>query len=148
MEHQNDLIGIRIRKRSQKHRIDNAENRGAGADAQGKSDYSGGGEGGRLSQHANAVSYVLGEILNPVHTPSVAALFFDLVYRSKFPLSPGPSLGLSHTRGDGLVRELLDMHLNLALKFRVGIRAMQQGMNPSFDDPNRPHKIFRIRRFG
>src|ERR1039458_736594 len=83
MEHQNDLIGIRIRKRSQKHRIDNAENRGAGADAQGKSDYSGGGEGGRLSQHANAVSYVLGEILNPVHTPSVAALFFDLVYRSK-----------------------------------------------------------------
>jgi hypothetical protein len=126
MEHQYNLIGIRIRKRSQKHRIDNAENRGAGADTQGKSDYSGGGEGGRLPQHANAVSYVLGQILNPVHTARVAALFFDLVDRSEFPQSHGPSLGLSHTCGYGLVRELLDMHPDLALKFRVGIRTMQQ----------------------
>ncbi|SPF36937.1 hypothetical protein SBA4_1930007 [Candidatus Sulfopaludibacter sp. SbA4] len=50
----------------------------------------------------------------------------DLAYRSKFPQSHGPSFGLSHTRSYSLVRELLDMNLNLALKVRVGMGTMQQ----------------------
>jgi hypothetical protein len=64
--------------------------------------------------------------LNRAHAASVAALFFDLLYRSKFPQSHGPSFDLGHTRSDSLVRELLDMNLYLALKFRVGIGTMQK----------------------
>ncbi|HUK14779.1 MAG TPA: hypothetical protein VLW65_00115 [Bryobacteraceae bacterium] len=64
--------------------------------------------------------------MNPAHAASVAALLFDLACWSKFPQSLGSSFGRGHTRSDGLVRELLDMNLNLALQFRVGIDTMQQ----------------------
>jgi hypothetical protein len=50
----------------------------------------------------------------------------DLADWSKFPQSHGPSFALGHTRRYRLVGELLDMNLNLALQFRIGIGTMQQ----------------------
>jgi len=49
-----------------------------------------------------------------------------LLHRSKFPQSHGPGFCVSQTRGDALVRKLLDMKFNFALKFRVGMGAVQQ----------------------
>jgi hypothetical protein len=86
--------------------------------------------------------------LNPAHAASVAAPFFDWLYRSEFPQGQGPGFGLTYTRGYSLLRELLDMNLNLALKVRVGLGTMQKGMNPSLDDPESPHKASLVRRFG
>ena len=126
IEHQDELIGVQIRKRSQQYRIHNTENRGIGADAQGESEHGYGGEGGRLSQYTKAVAQVLDEIVNPAYAAGVAALFFDLFYGSKFPQRHGPGFGLSRARSNSLLRELLDMNLNLALKFRVGVGTMQQ----------------------
>jgi hypothetical protein len=49
-----------------------------------------------------------------------------LIYGSKFPHRHAPSFDLRLTRSHGLVGQLLDMHLNLALKFRIGAGTMQQ----------------------
>jgi hypothetical protein len=140
VEHHHQLIRIRIRKRSQQHCIHNAENRGVGSDAQGEREHRHRREAGRLPHHQHAVQEVLGEILNPVHPPGLAALLLNPVHRSKFPQSHGPGFPLRHTRGDCLFGQLLDMNLDLPLQFRIGTGTMQQSMNTPLDDPANPHK--------
>src|SRR6185437_6968154 len=56
IEHESELIGIPIGKRSQKHRIHNAEHRGVDADAQRESKYGDCAEAGRFSQDAKPVA--------------------------------------------------------------------------------------------
>ena len=52
-------MGIRIRKRSQKHCIHDTENRGVGADAEGKSEDGDGGEARIFPQHSGSVAGIL-----------------------------------------------------------------------------------------
>ena len=59
IEHQDELIGVRIRKGSQKHRIHDTENRCIGADAESKSEDGDGREAQILPQNSGSVADIL-----------------------------------------------------------------------------------------
>jgi len=74
--HRDELIGLRVRKWSEKHTVDHGENGGIGADAQGEGEHRDGDEAWGFPQHAEAEAYILGERLKESHTARFAAFFF------------------------------------------------------------------------
>ena len=56
---EDQLVAIGIRKRPQQHRMDNAENGGVGADAEGEGENGDGGKAGILAHHAESVGAIV-----------------------------------------------------------------------------------------
>src|SRR5205823_14859875 len=75
----NELLRIFHWYGSQEHGVDEAEDRGVGADAEGEGEHGDGGEAGGLAKHAQSVTQVLNEILNPIYVACVTILFFGLL---------------------------------------------------------------------
>ncbi len=59
VEHQNEFSRIGIWERPQKHGVDDGEDGGVGADAEGEREHGDGGEAGGLAQHAEGEADVL-----------------------------------------------------------------------------------------
>ncbi len=111
----------RIRKWPQQHRIDDAEDRGRGADADGERDERGGGEQRRASQHAHGIASVLIERGPPgcaFHWGSLhvfgdsAALLPHAVGGADTRRGPRARVGLAQS----LRHEAADEHLRMKLQ--------------------------------
>ncbi len=72
---QNELARARIRQRPKQHAVDDAEDRGVGADAERQREHGDDREAGRARQSANRVARVLRELVQPLAAPHVARDF-------------------------------------------------------------------------
>src|SRR6185369_16526419 len=76
---QHEAVRLLDRQPSEQHRVDDAEQRRVGADAERERDDGDGGEARRLAHHAQAVAHVLRELLDEADAARVARLLLELL---------------------------------------------------------------------
>jgi hypothetical protein len=118
-------LRIAHREIAQQSGVDQTEDCGIGADAEGERENGHERESGTLQEHANAERDVLQEILNPVYAAHVATLLSDLIYSSESPQGCIAGFLWRHSGGDVDGSLLLDVEEQLLLHFAVHGAAME-----------------------
>ena len=86
-------IRVRVRQSAQQHRIDEAEHRRVGADADREHQNRDDAEGRRLDQTADGISHVLGEMFERQKAPHFAGLLLQACDVAKLPRCRPPRFG-------------------------------------------------------
>src|SRR5215469_8964180 len=103
IEHQNELIGIWIGKRSQKHSVDDAEDGGVGADAQRERQNGDGGEARTLAEHAGGIAQVLRGLVQEAPAARLAALLLERLEVTEFDSCAPRGLRAVHAGPDKII---------------------------------------------
>ena len=111
------MLWILRRNRSQHHRVDLAEDRGIGANAECKRENYGGGESRRFRQHTQRVSNILHGLLDPEQRPLIAMSLLRLLHAAVGSLRRDPCFFRRHATAFKFLREQREMRRDLARKF-------------------------------
>ena len=109
------LAGPVDRQRFQQHRVDDAEDRSVGPDAERKHDDRRRAEAGMLQHHAYAVAQVLEQVFDVAEGEDIATLFLDHLRAPQTGERHAARLFRRHAPAD----VLLDIQLQVRLQFRV-----------------------------
>jgi hypothetical protein len=71
-----ELFGMRVGERVEESCVDHAEDGGGGADAEGDGENGDGAKAGRFAQHAQTVTKILGNVVEPIPAPGEASALF------------------------------------------------------------------------
>src|SRR4029077_2893444 len=107
-----ELLRIGIGQRIEEHAVDDGEDGGVGADAEGKSEDRDEGEPGILAQRARAVAQILEEFFEPEPAPLVAGNLLHQLNVAKF--ATGGLLGT--VDGFAALRTVVRGHLQMGLQ--------------------------------
>src|SRR5713101_5021407 len=88
----NRSVEVFIRKRTEEDAIDDAEDDGGSADAEGKGENGDSGEPRTFPQDPQAVTNILDQRFDEAHAAGIAMFFFKLFHSAEF--QPGEALGL------------------------------------------------------
>ena len=130
---------LRNRQRPNAQRVDQLEDRGVGADAEGEREHGDGGESGTAQQDAGAVPEILSEVLDDADAPGIAALLFALLDAVHRPERREPRVGGGEAFRDELIGQPLDVKPELVVELPLdGVSAEQgadaegYGVEPAF----------------
>src|SRR5262249_32172976 len=110
---------VRIWKRFDQYRANNAENRRVRADAERECDHCHQGETGITHQPSRAVAQVLPQILDPSHAASVAASLLRLLNSAESLASFASRLFRVHSQADVLLGLSFDVIAQLFVQFAL-----------------------------
>src|SRR5260370_42703434 len=133
--HDHELLRILIGKRTEEHSIDDTKDRGVCADAKGKSKDGDGGEAGIFAQHAQAVAYILHEVLEPFPAPRHVTLLPECSYVAKPTPVGGTGRVCGHARLAMILLSQLQMQLHLFFEVRIELAPMHEHPESSSDFP-------------
>ncbi len=124
--HGHEPIGLGERERLQQHRVDDAEHRRRGADAEREGEHGDRGERRRAPQHAPAVPHVLPQHLEAGARADVTHFFLDLFRAAELHEGLPPRVIGRGAALDLLVDEHRERRLHLVVEVRVDAAAPEQ----------------------
>jgi hypothetical protein len=119
---QNEAVRVVHWQRANQQVIDEAEERGIGADAECERDRHDGREGPGLPQHPHGVAQVLGDHVETRHSSLLPVHFAQRHQRAEFEQRLAPRVGRRQTAAPAVVDEQLEMRGQLFVEFTIELR--------------------------
>ena len=120
------LPRIPDRQHPEQHRVDQAEDRGVGADTKGQRDHGDDGKAGAPPEHTEPVSQVSPQIVNDAESARVPTFFLDQLDASEGTQSRVARLLRRHARLDVVLDLSFDMEAQLLVHVAVEVRPEEQ----------------------
>src|SRR5439155_14047709 len=106
--------------------LDDAHNGGRGPDTEREREHGHGGEAGVLAQHPQTVAKVLNQVLNPIHSPLLAARLLDRLHPAELSECRVTRLLRVHASLNVLLRLHFDVRTHLLVHLRVELALLKQ----------------------
>src|SRR5216683_7918269 len=123
----NRSVEVFIRKRTEEDVIDDAEDDGGSADAEGKGENGDSGEPRTFPQDPQAVTNILDQHFDEADPAGIAMFLYDLFYSAEF--QPGAALGFCRDQAqlDKLRDLILEVKAQFVVKFSLHIFPLKEG---------------------
>ena len=128
--HGDEPVGVRVRKRRQEHRIDNAEDGGVGADAEREREDGREGEGGSATKAAQRVRHIAEGLIDDRHAAAIAIRLFRRLEPAKLQDGVAARLVGRHAGPDAGVDVQLQVALELLGQVGVAMTAPHEVAEP------------------
>ena len=145
--HERQPGGFAVRKRRQQHRVDHAEDRGAGADPEAQCQHRREREAGRLPEAAPRIADVAQRRLDPDPDPGVPRRFLDRIHAAHLDPGRAPRRRRIQPFSDFFLRQALEIAPDLLVEVGVQARAAQQRPKEAHNPGGKRH-AFCLRDFG
>ena len=133
------LLGTRDRKTTNKQGIDQCEYSGIGADPQRKREQSDARKAGRLAQHAQAITQVLGEVFDDIYAAGITALLLGLFDAAELDTGAAYGFRARDASADQVIAIGFDMETEFRVHLALHARASEDCLGPGVQAAPQAH---------